>query len=105
MVLKQFTETTMMEFDRHGELIYEGGYEITEEGRFYRNGEGTEYDGGRKVIYKGQYKHNQREGLGKEYEDGIFTKDYEKEKVVVLVEEGYWSIQVIGRRMKRLILM
>ena len=34
-----------------------------------------------------------------------FTKDYEKEKVVVLVEEGYWSIQVIGRRMKRLILM
>ena len=61
------------EYDKDGELIYEGEYLNGE-----RNGEGMEYNNEGETIFEGQYSKGKRNGKGREYYNNklIFEGEY-----------------------------
>ena len=67
--LKEFDNNNMIEYDKNGEKIYEGGYENDLNKEYPRNGEGREYNGGM-MLYLGDWINNKKEGNGRSFING-----------------------------------
>ena len=67
--LKEFENNNMIEYDKNGEKIYEGGYENDINKDYPRNGEGREYNGGM-MLYLGDWINNKKEGNGRSFLNG-----------------------------------
>ena len=67
--LKEFDNNNMIEYDKNGEKIYEGGYENDINKDYPRNGEGREYNGGM-MLYLGDWINNKKEGNGRSFING-----------------------------------
>ena len=67
--LKEFDNNNMIEYDKNGEKIYEGGYENDLNKEYPRNGEGREYNGGM-MLYLGDWINNKKEGNGRSFLNG-----------------------------------
>ncbi len=67
--LKEFENNNMIEYDKNGEKIYEGGYENDISKDYPRNGEGREYNGGM-MLYLGDWINNKKEGNGRSFLNG-----------------------------------
>ena len=67
--LKEFENNNMIEYDKNGEKIYEGGYENDLNKEYPRNGEGREYNGGM-MLYLGDWINNKKEGNGRSFING-----------------------------------
>ena len=74
-VIQSFHALEMSIYDANGVEVYKGGFEPTEDGRFLRSGQGVEFDGGHRIIYKGSFRGDKRDGAGKEFEDGMCVYD------------------------------
>ena len=67
-VLREWKEELMIEYDKNGKRVYEGGWKGSIEDGFVREGEGKEYGiDGKNALYVGEWKNGLREGKGSEF--------------------------------------
>ena len=88
-VLREWKEDLMIEYDKKGMRVYEGGFERNPKKGFVRRGKGTEYrSDGKSVLYVGHWRNGHRHGYGEEYD--------EKGEVI---RRGRWKDGVYGVRL------
>lgn len=68
--VKLFSKTSMKEYDKDGNLIYEGGYLDSIQLDYPRDGEGIELLDGKRV-YEGHWKNNMKNGFGVKMKDNL----------------------------------
>ena len=69
-VLREWKEDLMIEYDKKGMRVYEGGFERNPKKGFVRRGKGTEYrSDGKSVLYVGHWRNGHRHGYGEEYDE------------------------------------
>ena len=67
-VIARFNGGVMTEFDKNEMRAYEGGFKVSIENGFVREGIGKEFvNGSRVAVYSGDWKNGKRDGLGTEY--------------------------------------
>ena len=67
-VIASYVGDVMTELDENGKRVYEGGFKGDIENGFVRDGKGKEFvNGGKTVVYLGEWKNGKREGVGTEY--------------------------------------
>ena len=65
-LLASYNGSTMIEFDANEKRAYEGEFKGNVENGFVREGKGREYvNGGKTVLYSGEWKNGKRNGVGK----------------------------------------
>ena len=66
-VIASYVGAVMTELDENGKRVYEGGFKGDVENGFVREGKGKEFvNGGKTVVYSGDWKNGKREGVGTE---------------------------------------
>ena len=89
-VLREWKGDLMIEYDKKGMRVYEGGFERNPKKGFVRRGKGTEYrSDGKSVLYVGHWRNGHRHGYGEEYD--------EKGEVI---RRGRWKDGVYGVRLR-----
>ena len=67
-MIARFNGGVMTEFDKNEMRAYEGGFKVSIENGFVREGIGKEFvNGSRVAVYSGDWKNGKRDGLGTEY--------------------------------------
>ena len=67
-VIASYVGDVMTELDENGKRVYEGGFRGDVENGFVRERKGKEFvNGGKTVVYLGEWKNGKREGVGTEF--------------------------------------
>ena len=72
---KKFAKNKMMEFNKYGIKVYEGGFNNSIQNNYSREGDGCLFDSNEQIIYKGQFWKNSRFGYGTCYQNDQVTYD------------------------------
>ena len=104
LLMSEFKEDIMIEYDDKGKRVYEGGYGLDKTKGYVRNGEGSEYmSDGVSALYVGHFDNGMRSGEGTLYRNGYPQyigewknglkngKGHEYDKNGNVVRQGEWK--------------